>query len=107
MRGYRCGEQRVANAAESVALCLRPAHVIAVEEIEKFVDLPFAEAAHIITLIYVTRRWTDQDQVVEKLWRLLRSKHADHRAYRVADEDPMAHVERAAEVHDVIGISAQ
>ena len=26
----------MANAAESVALCLRPAHVIAVEEIEKF-----------------------------------------------------------------------
>jgi hypothetical protein len=57
------------------------------EEIEKLGNLRRGEAAGITVIVDVARRGTYENQALEHVWRLEGRQHADHGAYRMADEN--------------------
>ena len=69
-----------------------PAHMIAVEKIQQFLNLIRAEAAGVAILVDVPRRRADQYQTFEEFRGLLCSQDADHGAHRMADKDTVLDV---------------
>lgn len=85
----------------------RPAEMIAVEELEQLLDLVAGEAADIIAVVDVARRGADEHQRVEQLGRRLRREDADHRAYRMPDENASGHARRSGDLDDVVRITLE
>jgi hypothetical protein len=81
--------------------------VVPVQELQKLVDLRFAEPAEVVAVVNVAGRGSDQHEAAEQLRRPFSGQDADHGADRVADEDTVGHAELAAQRDHVVGVAVE
>jgi hypothetical protein len=84
-----------------------PAEVIGLERLEEFVDVVAVEAADIVAVVDVARRWPDHDLGHEAFRRLDGGEQADHGADRMADEYHRSGRTFVEDLEQVVGVAVQ